>query len=324
MGRTLVVGGAGYIGGYLTDIVRRSALELGHGDPCVYDILAYEERFLKDVPFVYGDIRDRAKLLEILPKFDTVVWLAAIVGDGACAADPFLTQAVNADAMKWLVDNYSGRIIFTSTCSVYGVNNDLIDEDAAPNPLSVYAETKLEAEQYVLKHAADRSVVFRLGTLYGVGDLFSRIRLDLVTNILAKRAACGESLKVFGGDQWRPMIHVKDVGRAILFAINSPNLTGLYNLSAGNFRIHEIADVVQKVVPTCEVERVDMLFEDQRNYRVSTDRWRAVLDAPSPTLTMEDGVRDIVNLVKEDRIKNLGSPIYSNQMHIEQTYRRWL
>jgi len=324
MGRTLIVGGAGYIGGHLTDIVRRSALALGNGDPCVFDILAYEERFLKDVPFVYGDIRDRAKLLEILPKFDTVVWLAAIVGDGACAADPFLTQAVNADTVKWLVDNYDGRIIFTSTCSVYGVNNDLIDEDAVPNPLSVYAETKLEAEQYVLKHAADRSVVFRLGTLYGVGDQFSRIRLDLVTNILAKRAACGESLKVFGGDQWRPMIHVKDVGRAILFAINSPNLTGLYNLSAGNFRIHEIADVVQKVVPTCEVERVDMLFEDQRNYRVSGDRWHKILDAPSPTLTMEDGVRDIVNLVREKRIKNLGSPIYSNQLHIESTYRRWL
>jgi len=324
MGNVLICGGAGYIGGWLTDLLCYTAREHCDPDPYVFDILAYEERFLKNVPFVYGDIRDRAKLLEILPKFDTVVWLAAIVGDGACAADPFLTQAVNADAVKWLVDNYDGRIIFTTPCSVYGVNNDLIDEDAAPNPLSVYAETKLEAEQYVLKHAADRSVVFRLGTLYGVGDRFSRIRLDLVTNILAKRAACGESLKVFGGDQWRPMIHVKDVGRAILFAINSPKLTGLYNLSAGNFRIHEIADVVQEVVPTCEVQRVDMLFEDQRNYRVSTDRWNAVLDAPSPTLTMEDGVCDIVNLVKENRIKNLGSPIYSNQMHIEQTYRRWL
>jgi nucleoside-diphosphate-sugar epimerase len=324
MGNTLVVGGAGYIGGWLTDLLCHTAREHCDPDPTVYDILAYEERFMTQVPFVSGDIRDRAKLKALLPQFDTVVWLAAIVGDGACAVDPFLTQAVNADAVKWLVDNYDGQIIFMSSCSVYGVNNGLIDEDAAPNPLSVYAETKLEAEQCILRNAADRSVVFRLGTLYGVGDRFSRIRLDLVTNILAKRAACGESLKVFGGDQWRPMIHVKDVGRAIRYAVCHEKLTGLYNLSAGNFRIHEIADVVQRVVPECKIERVDMLFEDQRNYRVSTNRWNAILDAPSPTLTMEDGVRDIVNIVKEDRIKNLGSPIYSNQMHIETTYRRWL
>jgi len=324
MGNTLVVGGAGYIGGWLTDLLQYTAREHCDPDPTVYDILAYEERFMKHVPFVYGDIRDRSKLLEILPKFDTVVWLAAIVGDGACAADPFLTQAVNADAVKWLVDNYDGRIIFTSTCSVYGVNNDLIDEDAAPNPLSVYAETKLEAEQYILEHAADRSVVFRLGTLYGVGDLFSRIRLDLVANILAKKAACGEPLTVFGGEQWRPMIHVKDVGEAIRYAVNHPKLKGLFNLSAGNFRIHEIATEIKKVIPECEVKTVEMMFEDQRNYRVSTDRWHAVLDAPSPQWKLINGVHDIVSLVKHNRIKNLGSPIYSNQLHIENTYRRWL
>lgn len=324
MGRTLIVGGAGYIGGHLTDLLSHAAREMGEHDPYVYDILAYEERYMKNVPFVYGDIRDRTKMLDLLKKFDTVVWLAAIVGDGACASDPFLTQAVNADSVKWLVDNYKGRIIFTSTCSVYGVNNDLIDEDAAPNPLSVYAETKLDAEQYILKHAADRSVVFRLGTLHGVGDNYSRIRLDLVANILAKRAACGEMLTVFGGDQWRPMIHVKDVGMAIRFAVVHPKLTGLYNLSASNYRIRDIADTIQELIPDCEVKKVEMMFEDQRNYKVSTDRWESILDAPSPRYDMKDGVLDIVRLVKENRIKNLGSPIYSNQLHIEQTYRRWL
>jgi nucleoside-diphosphate-sugar epimerase len=328
MRNTLVVGGAGYIGGHLTDLLCQKAQMFGDPDPTVYDILAYEERFMKQVPFIYGDIRDRAKLKEILPKFDTVVWLAAIVGDGACAADPFLTQAVNADATKWLVDSYDGKIIFTSTCSVYGVNNDLITEDATPNPLSVYAETKLEAEQYILQHAADRSVVFRLGTLYGVGDLFSRIRLDLVANILSKKAARGEKLTVFGGDQWRPMIHVKDVGEAIRYAVHNEDLTGLYNLSTDNFRIREIADEIKMVIPECEVEKIDMLFEDQRNYRVSTKRWDSIqmhdMRTPRPQWTLRDGIYDIVNLVTQNRIKNLGSPIYSNQAHINDNYRRWL
>jgi len=314
--RVLVVGGAGYIGGRLTDQLQ----DYGH-DVTVFDILAYEERFLKQVPFVYGDIRDREKLLDLLPQFDTVVWLAAIVGDGACAADPFLTQSINADCVKWLVDNYDGRIVFTSTCSVYGANNDLIDEDAQPNPLSIYAKTKLEAEQYILENAADRSLMFRLGTLYGIGDEHSRIRLDLVVNILAKRAACGEKLCVFGGDQWRPLIHVQDVADAIMYGIEH-DCKGLYNLSIGNYRIRDIAEMIQKVMPEAEIDFVDMPFEDQRNYRVKTDRWYET--SWRSDCTLEDGIREIVQVIQEDRIKNPGAPIYSNELYIENQYRRWL
>jgi nucleoside-diphosphate-sugar epimerase len=312
-----VVGGAGYIGGYLTDILTKEFY------PTVYDILAYEERFLKDVPFIYGDIRDRKKLLSILPEYDTVVMLAAIVGDGACAGDPFLTQSINADCVKWLVDNYSGQIVFTSTCSVYGANNDLIDEKAEPNPLSVYAETKLEAEQYILQNAPDRSLVFRLGTLYGIGDTYSRLRLDLVVNILAKRAVCGEKLRVFGGDQWRPLIHVKDVGRAIRTGIAQEE-TGLYNLSSANYRIHEIADAIQEVIPDCEVEKVEMPFEDQRNYRVSTKAWERQCPMWFPAWNLEKGIQEIADVIRHDRIKNPGSPVYSNEAHIAECYRRWL
>lgn len=315
--KVLIVGGAGYIGGHLTDLLGEIY------DVTVYDVLAYEERFLKDVPFVYGDVRDREKLLQILPEYDTVVWLAAIVGDGACAADRFLTQDINEDCVKWLVDHFKGNIVFASTCSVYGVNNDLIDESAKPNPLSVYAETKLAAEQYLLKHARNRSLVFRLGTLYGLGDRFSRIRLDLVVNILAKRAAVGEKLTVFGGDQWRPLIHVKDVGRAIRHGL-AAGLTGLYNLSSGNFRIREIADIIQDLLPSADIEKVDMLFEDQRNYKVSTALWEEAAPGWKPEFSLQDGIWEIVELIQSDRIKNPGSPVYSNEAHINDRYRRWL
>ena len=259
MRKILVVGGAGYIGGYMTDLL----LQQGN-TVTVFDNLMYEQRFLKPVNFIMGDTGERDKLLELFPEYDTVIWLAAIVGDGACAVDTKRSKQENEDAVKWLVDNYTGKIVFTSTCSVYGKNNNLIDENATPNPLSVYAETKLEAERYVVENAKDY-LIFRLGTLYGMGDVHSRTRLDLVANVLAFKAAIGQPLSVFGGEQWRPMLHVKDVSEAVAFCLEN-NITGLYNLSENNYRIKEIARTIKEVEPSTEVEYTEMEFEDQRNY----------------------------------------------------------
>jgi nucleoside-diphosphate-sugar epimerase len=316
-GKVLVVGGAGYIGGSTVDVLLASGY-----DVTVYDILAYEEKYLKDVKFIYGDIRDREKLIKILPGFDVVVWLAALVGDGACAEDPYLTQSINEDSTKWFVDNYSGFIVFMSTCSVYGMNNDLIDETAEPNPLSVYAITKLAAERYILEKAPERSLIFRLGTLYGMGDVFTRIRLDLVVNILAMRATRGQKLKVFGGEQWRPLIHVRDVAEAIEAGITVRH-TGLYNLSARNYQIHEIADAIQKVVD-CEVEKVEMKFEDQRNYKVTNAKWKNLSFTPQEYIEIEEGIREIQKVIAEHRLRNPDSPIYSNEQYIHKQYGRWL
>ena len=107
--KVLIVGGAGYVGGYLTDY-----LMMLRYDVMVYDALTYEARFLKEVPFIRGDVRDYEKLAGILPQYDAVVWLAGVVGDGACAADRFTARAINEDATKWMVDHYGGRIVFPS------------------------------------------------------------------------------------------------------------------------------------------------------------------------------------------------------------------
>ena len=223
----LIVGGAGYIGGYLTD-------SFHDNNVLVYDNLLYENMYLKDVAFRFGDVRDTDNLSNTIKEFkpDVVIWLAAIVGDGACQINPVLTDEVNYESVKWICDNYSGKIIFTSTCSVYGVNNDLIDESAIPNPLSVYASTKLKAEQYLLSNHED-CLIFRLGTLYGLGDLHSRIRLDLVANILTLKATLGEPLSIFGGEQWRPLLHVRDVSTAINHGLDN-NIKGLFNLHGEN------------------------------------------------------------------------------------------
>ena len=231
-----------------------------------------------------------------------------MVGDGACAINPELTTELNYNCFKWFVDRYKKKIVFTSTCSVYGLNNDLLDEDATPNPLSVYAETKLQAERYLINNH-NNNVVFRLGTLYGIGDLFSRVRLDLVLNVLSKKAAHSEKLSVFGGEQWRPLLHVKDVAHATRYCLEN-NINGLYNLSSKNYTIKQLAEEIQKIKPNTEVVYSDIQFEDLRNYKVKNDRF---LNTGFVTfININKGISEIIKLFEEKRINDPNDPVYSN------------
>ncbi len=144
MTKVLVVGGAGYIGGAVTEALTAERIPF-----CVYDSLVYEPHYLKKVDFIRGDARDTAKLEPILAQSSHVIWLAAIVGDGACEVNPALTIEVNQKTVEWLAQNFSGRIVFTSTCSVYGQHDAEVDEHSHLNPLSLYAKTKLHAENFL-------------------------------------------------------------------------------------------------------------------------------------------------------------------------------
>lgn len=304
MKRMLIVGGAGYLGGYMTDVFNAR----NDYDVTVYDNLLYEMRYLKSVKFINGDIRDTEKLGEILPDFDIVVWLAALVGDGACAINVALTEEINYKSVKWMTDHFHGTVIFMSTCSVYGMNNELIDENASPNPLSAYAVTKLQAEQYVIAHAKDY-LIFRLGTLYGLGDAFSRLRFDLVVNVLTLRAVRGETLTVFGGQQWRPILHVRDVAHAVEYCLEK-DVRGLYNLSERNVEINELALEIQKHIPGTKIVKQDMKFEDLRDYKVKNDKisatgWR-------PKFTLPEGIEEMKQVFEEGRVTDTTDPVYSN------------
>jgi len=307
--KILIVGGCGYVGGYMSDRLINAGNAV-----TVYDNLMYETRFLKNISFVRGDIRDRERLSKILNEYEVVIWLAALVGDGACAINPALTELLNFECVKWLVDNYDGRIIFMSTCSVYGVNHGLIDETAEPNPLSAYAETKLKAEQYIVSNCSNY-LIFRLGTLFGLGDEFSRLRLDLVTNILTLKATKGLPLSVFGGEQWRPLLHVKDVSTAVEYCLDN-NIKGLYNLSYKNYTIKEVAEAILKVVPGSKLECTDIAFQDARNYKVTTEKFDAC--GWKPQYSLEYGIFEIYRVVKEDRLVNPSDPVYSNAVYLKE------
>lgn len=303
MKNVLVVGGAGYVGGAITDLVRDQKYNVR-----VYDNLLYEDSYRKEVDFVYGDVRDEERLLPHLRWADTVVWLAAIVGDSACQLNPDLTVAINEEAVRWLAQNYDGRIIFMSTCSVYGAQDKELDEESPTNPLSLYAATKLRAESFLQEKNA---MIFRLGTLFGVGDLHARIRMDLVVNALTVKAHMQGRLSVFGGEQFRPLLHVKDVAKAVVQNLRTPH-TGVYNLHRQNVRIIDLAYQVRNHFPDCVIERTEMPFQDTRNYRVSSNKARSVFGF-NPTFSIDNGIEELKSLVETGRIKDINSIRYSNQ-----------
>ena len=303
----MVVGGAGYVGGGIVDKLKKNH------NVTVYDSLIYEESYRKDVDFVYGDIREQKKLLPLLDKCDAVIWLAALVGDGACAINPELTFEINSDSVKFLAENFNKRIVFLSTCSVYGAQEGLLDESSTINPLSAYATSKVKAEDYLKDSNA---IIFRLGTLFGISDEFSRIRLDLVVNILVTKALTEGKLTVFGGDQWRPLLHVIDVANAIDHTINLKT-TGIYNLHYENFKIIDIANAIVERIPSASIETTPMKFQDARNYQVSSEKLFQDTGFKASTNLLQ-GIDEVFNLISNNRIKDVSHSRYSNQNFLEE------
>ena len=303
----LIVGGAGYVGGGIVDKLKK------HHQVTVYDSLIYEESYRKDVNFVYGDVRDQSKLLKLFKNHDAVIWLAALVGDGACAINPELTFEINSDSVKFLVENFKKRIVFLSTCSVYGAQDGLLNEDSSINPLSEYASSKVQAEEYL---KGSNSIIFRLGTLFGISDEFSRIRLDLVVNILVTKALTEGKLTVFGGEQWRPLLHVNDVANAIEQTIDSET-NGIFNLHYKNFKIIDIAEAIVNKVDSAIIETTPMKFQDARNYQVSSEKLLSETGFKAE-IDLNTGINEIYDLIANNRIKNVNHKRYSNQNFLEE------
>ena len=140
--------------------------------------------------------------------------MAALVGDPACSVDPILTEDINYISIKNFCERISDdkHLIFMSTCSVYGAQDGILNEESPTNPLSSYAITKLNSEKHILEIGG---TVFRLGTVFGLGDTYSRLRMDLVVNVLTMKAIKYGEITINGGEQWRPIIAVKDIAEYI-------------------------------------------------------------------------------------------------------------
>jgi len=305
--KVLIVGGAGYVGGGIVDLLSKE------NEVTVYDSLIYENSYRKNVDFIFGDIRDYKKINNILDQYDAVIWLAALVGDGACAINPALTHEINSETVKNLAKNFKGKIVFLSTCSVYGAQEGILDESSEVNPLSEYASSKLIAEKYL---ADSDSIIFRLGTLFGIGDKFSRIRLDLVVNILTTKAYIDKKMSVFGGEQWRPLLHVKDVANAIAHTLDTQT-NGVFNLHYKNFKIIEIANEIKNKISDVEIETTPLPFQDARNYQVSSDKLKDATGFQA-SVDLTQGINEMYELISSNRIKDINDPRYSNQNFLQK------
>lgn len=304
MNKVLVVGGSGYIGGLTCDYLKRDGF-----DVTVYDNLLYENRFLKEVNFINGDIRDTEKLYKVSKDFDVIVLMAALVGDPACSVDHKLTEEINFKSIKNFCEvvSPSKHLIFMSTCSVYGAQDGLLNEESGTNPLSSYASTKLAAEKYILEK---NGTIFRLGTVFGLGDTYSRLRMDLVVNVLTMKAIKDGEITINGGEQWRPIIAVKDIAEYVTESCKM-RYPGIFVLSKENVIIKELGERIVDVIPETKINYTEISFQDARNYKVDNSKSLDVFKYKAK-VTVEEEVLRMVKMFKEGRVMDPEDKVYHN------------
>jgi nucleoside-diphosphate-sugar epimerase len=309
--KILVVGGAGYVGGALVD----ELITRGH-DVCVYDKLLYENRYLKNVRFIFGDIREQARLQEIAKRFDAVIWLAALVGDPLCSINTRVTREINQEIPLEFSRTFVGKFIFMSTCSIYGAQDGMLNEESPKNPLSLYAETKFNTESELLVKNPD-ALVLRLGTLFGLSDSHARLRADLVLNLLVMRAVYAKEVTVFGGQQFRPLLHVRDVGLAIIDALNV-EASGAFNLHCENITIVALAEKIVEKYAEVKLTITEQSFQDSRNYAVSSDKAKRIFGF-NPRFSVDFGISEVGDALREGRFPKILEPSFSNADMMRQS-----
>lgn len=278
--KVLVIGGAGYIGSVLV----RRLIDLGY-KVRVMDILLYGDESIKDLycnkdfEFIRGDCRNMQDVVCALDGVDAVVHLGEIVGDSACSLNPDFTIEVNYMATRTLAEAccYCGisKFIFSSSCSVYGINNSELDEESSLNPVSLYAKCKVESERAILSIKDDcfSPVVLRLATVYGFSF---RMRFDLVINLLTAKAITEKKIKIFDGTQWRPFVSINDVTETIIHVLQREEplvKRKIFNVGSNqqNFQLYNIGELFKKVFPGIDIETMKDAV-DRRNYKVKFDR----------------------------------------------------
>ncbi len=266
--KVLVTGGSGYLG----SILSRKLLAKGYSVR-ILDNFLFGKDSIKDIKnnqnleIVEGDIRDLSIVSKSIKNVDTVIHLASIVGTQSAELDPNTSIEINLMATRNIAELCKlykiKQFVFASTCSVYGAQPDqLISENSEVNPLDSYGQSKFQSERAILQ-AYDYPTVLRLGTLFGASH---RMRFDLAINLFIAQAINKEKITVFGGNQWRPFLHVDDAAEAFSFTVEN-NMEGIYNVVWKNLTINQMAKDVQKLIPT-EI-KLSKDIVDKRDYKVT-------------------------------------------------------
>ncbi|MGI8690723.1 MAG: NAD-dependent epimerase/dehydratase family protein [Thermomicrobiales bacterium] len=321
----LVTGAAGYIGsilvrrllhrGYRVRVLDR----LMYGDDAIRDILSHPH-----LEMVVADFRDRMVVARAVQGASAVIHLGAIVGDPACAIDEDFTIGTNFEATRILADAAKqagvGRFIFGSTCSVYGASAEMLDETSALNPVSLYANTKIAAERALLdlQDADFAPVIMRFATAYGHSY---RPRYDLAVNVMTAKAVTDGRITIHGGDQWRPFVHVDDVARALVLALEAPIATvagEMFNVGSDeqNHQLKEVGDIIQRLIPHATVLTND-LVTDKRNYYVQFTKIRETLGF-TPLHTLVESIVEMKEALDTGEVLDYQDRRYNNHQFLSQ------
>ena len=305
--KILITGGAGYVGSKLVP----KLLELNY-EVTVLDLMMYGEDVLDDNPRlnkIKGDIRNKKILEDILPGHNVVIHLACISNDPSFELNPTLGKSINLDAFEPLVQiskqNKINKFIYASSSSVYGIKTEKnVTEDMKLEPLTDYSKFKGDCEKILNSYKSDEFVTttIRPSTVCGYAK---RQRLDLVVNILTNHAYHNREIKVFGGEQLRPNVHIDDMVDSYLAVLSaSPEkINGeIFNVGFKNQTVNELASDVKSIIGD-DVKIIQTKSDDNRSYHVSSEKIKHVLGF-STKRTVKDAVSDLKNSFQKNLIPN--------------------
>lgn len=311
--RVLITGHKGYIGSVMAPMLIDAGFDVVGLDSDIFEDCAFSEP-LAEIPELRKDIRDIK--LEDLAGVQAVIHLAAISNDPIGNLNPQLTYEINHLATVRLArlakEAGAARFLFSSSCSMYGASgNNFLTEEADFNPVTPYAHSKVLVEQDVAHLASDEfsPIFLRNATAYGASP---RLRFDLVINNLVAHAyTTGLVYLMSDGTPWRPVVHINDIANAFIAALRAPreavhNQAFNVGINSENYRVRELAEIVQQVVPGCRIEIAPGAGPDLRNYRVDFSKIRRVLPDFKPLWSARLGAEQLyeayqhAHLQKED------------------------
>jgi nucleoside-diphosphate-sugar epimerase len=306
-GKILVTGGAGYVGAVLVPRLLAEGYQV-----TVLDLMLYGEEVLphgEALQVVRGDIRDRDLLEEVIPGQDALIHLACISNDPSFELNPRLGRSINLDAFRPMVSisKRSGvkRFIYASSSSVYGIKSEPNVHEYLPlEPLTDYSKFKVDCEEILQEYQspAFTTTTIRPATVCGYSP---RQRLDVVVNILTNLAYHKREITVFGGDQLRPNIHIKDMVESYLAVLRAPSdqVAGkIYNAGYENQTVNELAETVQQVVGD-DVNLVKTPTDDNRSYHISSELIKKEIGFVTQH-TIRDAVEDLLNAFDRGHLPN--------------------
>ena len=307
MKKVFITGGAGYIGSKLVPKLLESGYEV-----TVLDLMIYGENVLdnhKKLKKIKGDIRNKNLLEKIIPGHDAVLHLACISNDPSFELNPSLGKSINYDAFEPLVkvsvESKINRFIYASSSSVYGIKKEKnVTEDMKLEPLTDYSKFKSGCEKILNSYKSDyfTTTTIRPSTVCGYAK---RQRLDLVVNILTNHAFHNKEIKVFGGDQLRPNVHINDMVDSYLAVLDAPSkkISGeVFNVGFKNQSVNELANGVKEVIGS-DVKIIHTKSDDNRSYHVSSEKIRDVLNF-NTKYTVKDAVSDLKNAFEKKSLIN--------------------